>query len=166
MAGFYVNAVGEQYFVAEYEDGKEADEVTSWLELARGIETAEVDDSDETDEKAYYDGDGSTSTEVTGGTYGYKFEGDRYKGDPAQDLIAGKRFKKGKDRYLFLKHVQDDGTGEAGVAVVTDIVVTGGDANEKGAFECAIHYNERPVEVSAKAGTSTSSTPSTSSAGA
>jgi hypothetical protein len=155
MAGFYVNAVGDQYFVAEYDEGKTADKVTSWLELAKGIETVETDDDDETDEKAYYDGDGSTSTEVTGGTYGYSFSGDRYRGDAAQDLIAGKRFKKGRDRYVFLKHVQEDGTGEMGLAVVQDIVDGGGDANAKGAFECSIHYNEPPVDVSGSGATVT-----------
>ena len=94
----------------------------AWKWLADGVTTAEAENDEETDEIAYYNGDGTKKTVVTSVKNGYSFEGDYIKEDEAQAIVAGMRFKTGDDRNVWLKVVESDGkTQYVGVATVSKL---------------------------------------------
>ena len=113
--------------------------------LAAGITTVEVNDSDETVDSSYYDGEGVSSTDVTGSTMGYSISGERRVGNRAQDFIASLRGSAGSARNTHLRHIGPDGSYLEGVVTLTDIKAGGGDANAKGTFECTATFKGRPT---------------------
>lgn len=125
-------------------------EKPTWARLGQGISSAKPNDSDETSEDYYYDGDGGSDSAVTGGSHGYDFSGHRYYGNRAQDFIAGLKFKTGAARITDFMHIGPDGRTISGKATVKDIVDNGGDANSKGEFSCSIMYNGAPKVEPAK----------------
>lgn len=152
--GFYLNAVEDRYYIETSGITDEAQltgETAKWAELAAGISTVDTDDSDDSSSESYYDGDGTSTTDITGITTGYSFSGKRYKGDAAQDFVAKMRFQTGNGRIAGMKHVDADGNGEVGMATWQDISVTGGDANDKGNFSVTAHYRGKPATVTAGA---------------
>lgn len=137
-------------------------EEPSWARLGQGVATMDFNDSDTTEDAAYYDGDGLSDTVVTGGSAGYSASGDRCYGNAAQDYIAGLRFERGQKRVTDFKHIEPDGGAITGKVTITNIVSGGGDANDKGAFGCDLtwnsgvayeqpHYEEAPSELSVQA---------------
>lgn len=116
----------------------------TWARLGAGITTVEVNDSDETADSAYYDGEGVSSTEVTGSTMGYSISGERRVGNRAQDFIASLRGTSGTARETYLRHIGPDGSYLEGLVTLTDIKAGGGDANAKGTFECTATFKGRP----------------------
>lgn len=120
-------------------------EVPTWARLGQGITSVEPDDSDETSDDAYYDGEGVTETNVTGSTMGYKFSGDRHYNNAAQNFVAGLRGTSGASRRTDLRHVAPDGRVLEGKVTITDINAGGGEANEKGGFEFTAHFAGRPT---------------------
>ena len=71
--------------------------------------TAEAENDEDTDDIAYYNGDGTKKTVVTSVKSGYSFEGDYIKEDEAQAIVAAMRFKTGDDRNVWFKVVDADG---------------------------------------------------------
>lgn len=140
------------HFVAEITESEdEVTKVTDWLPLAKYIETIDPDNSEETDETGFYDGDGTSTTDVTGKAVGYSFAGHYDPEDAAQTLIASKEFATGDDTKIWHKRVSSDGATElGGKATVTGIVVGGGDAVSYEAFECNIKWDEKPVDPTAE----------------
>ena len=132
-----------KYNIAELTNG-DAGEVTSWLPLAKFISTVEPEANDETEEYAWYDGDGTLTTEVTSARPSYSVEGQRFYGDEAQDLIASKEYETGDDRYIAFQKIDPNGDTFTGKATVSDIVTGGGEAQEHGAFSCTITWAEKP----------------------
>ena len=119
----------------------------AWKWLADGVTTAEAENDEETDDIAYYNGDGTKKTVVTSVKNGYSFEGDYIKEDAAQAIVAGMRFKTGDDRNVWLKVVESDGkTQYVGVATVSGIKIGGGEASEYETFECTISWNVAPKQ--------------------
>lgn len=138
-----------KHFIAEWAADSAATEPTgdAWKWLADGVTTAEVENDEETDDVAYYNGDGTKKTVVTSVKKGYSFEGDYIREDAAQALIASKELKTGDDRNLWFKVVEADGkTQKVGVATVSDIKIGGGEASEYEAFEATISWNSAPKE--------------------
>lgn len=125
----------------------------TWAYCAAGIATVEVDDSEETDDTAYYDGGGVSSEDVTGVTLGYNFSGDRRYGDAVQDYVAGLRGETGQGRVSHLRHVSPDGSAIQGECVIRDIVIGGGDANDKGDFQFGVTFRGQPTYVEPSATT-------------
>lgn len=117
----------------------------TWARLGQGITSVEPDDSDETSDDAYYDGEGVTETNVTGATVGYKFSGDRHYNNRAQNFVASLRGTSGASRRTRLRHVAPDGRTLEGWVTITDISAGGGEANEKGGFEFTAHFAGRPT---------------------
>lgn len=117
----------------------------SWARLGQGILSVEPDNEDETAEDYYYDGEGVAETDVTGVKLGYKFSGNRRYGNAAQDYICGVAHEAGGARKTNLRHIAPNGRIVDGSITLTDIVDGGGDANNKGAFECAARLCGRPV---------------------
>ena len=119
----------------------------AWKWLADGVTTAEAENDEETDDIAYYNGDGTKKTVVTSVKNGYSFEGDYIKEDEAQAIVAAMRFKTGDERNVWFKVVDADGkTQYVGVATVSGIKIGGGDASEYEKFEATISWNAAPKQ--------------------
>ncbi|MDT2919435.1 phage tail protein [Lactococcus lactis] len=125
---------------AEPEDG-------GYLELAKWISGVTDDTDEETDDTGFYDGDGTKETTVTGVSGAYTFEGFYDSEDPAQALVASKKYKIGDDRKLWHKIVSADGKKQwTGLATVSDIKAGDGDATDYEAFGCKLTFNQLPKE--------------------
>ena len=119
----------------------------AWKWIADGVTTAEVESDEETDDTAYYNGDGTKETTVVSVKYGYTFEGDYIKEDAAQKIIADMRFLTGDQRKVWFKVVDPDGkTQYSGVATVSEIKIGGGEASEFESFGCKISWNSVPKQ--------------------
>lgn len=135
------------HFVGKFDPQQPKTEPQEWLELAKWISTVEDDTDEETDDTAFYDGDGTKETTVTGVSGAYTFEGYYDAEDKAQKFIADKKFKTGDDRKVWHKVVSADGKTEwVAPATVSEIVAGSGEAGEYEAFECKIAFNTLPVE--------------------
>lgn len=136
-----------KHYVAPWTSDKVEPGTDAWKWLADGVTTAEVENDEETDDVAYYNGDGTPETTVTSVKYGYTFEGDYIKEDAAQAIIAGMRFLTGDQRKVWFKVVDADGkTQYVAPATVSEIKIGGGEAAEYEAFECTISWNAVPKQ--------------------
>src|SRR6185312_5336674 len=77
--------------------------------VAVGISNVDPSFEDETDDTAYYDGQGFGNETVTGVRASLVFSGHRHYGDPAQDFIASLAFEVGAKRETQLKWEQPNG---------------------------------------------------------
>ncbi|WP_078379159.1 phage tail tube protein [Sutcliffiella halmapala] len=116
-----------------------------WAPLAAGINNVEPDFADETDDTAYFDGEGFSNEDVTGLKASLSVSGHRKLGDAAQDYIAGLVFKVGEGRKTQLKWEQPGGKTITGSVTISNIKTTGGDANTKGTFEFTATFNGKPT---------------------
>lgn len=118
-----------------------------YLELAKWISGVTDDTDEETDDTGFYDGDGTKETTVTGVSGAYTFEGFYDSEDPAQALVASKKYKIGDDRKVWHKVISADGKKQwTGIATLSDIKAGDGDATDYEAFGCKVTYNQLPVE--------------------
>lgn len=117
--------------------------------VAAGIENADPEFEDEVDDTTYYDGEGFGSDDVTGVKAKLTFSGHRKVGDAAQDYIAGLAFEVGEGRKTEFKWEQTNGVMVEGPVTVSDIKVTGGDANEKSEFEFSVTFAGKPEVTTA-----------------
>ena len=131
-----------KYEVAELTDGEIAS--ATYSPLAKFISTVEPEANDETEDFAWYDGNGDVTTEVISARPSYAVEGQRFYGDEAQDLIASLEFETGDARYIAFKKTDPNGDTFTGKATVTDIVTGGGEAQEHGTFSCTITWAGKP----------------------
>lgn len=120
-------------------------ETPTWAPLAAGIASVEPSFEDETDDTAYYDGEGFNSEEVTGVRASVTFTGHRDDSDVAQNYIANMAFEVGEARKTNLKWEQTDGTVVTGPVTISGIKTTGGDANTKQEFEFTATFNGKPT---------------------
>lgn len=133
------------HFIGTYDPEAPTVEPTDWLEVAKWITDISDDTQEETEETAYYDGDGTPESEVTSVAGAYSFEGTHDPEDPAQALIAGLKYKTGDGRKVWHKVVSaDEAEQTVGVATVTAIVAGSGPAGEYEAFSCNIRYDQTP----------------------
>ena len=141
----YKNAL-RGHFIAEDADGTFATPPTKWLELAKWIQTVEADNNEETEDLAFYDGDGTPETDIISVAIGNTFSGFYDHDDPAQALVAGKEFETGEARKVWYKRVSADGEREwAGRATLSEIVIGGGDASAYETFECNLRWDSKPT---------------------
>lgn len=135
------------HFVQEYTPGTETPG-EEWLELAHQISTIGDDTQEETEDEAFYDSDGTPETTVISVAGAYTPEGYYDPTDPAQELIAGKKYKIGDGRKLWHRVVSANGEKEwVGRATVTAIVAGAGDASAYEAFSCNIRFDTLPKET-------------------
>lgn len=134
------------YFVAPVPVGETEAE---WKELAKWISSVEDDSNEETDDTAFYDGDGTPETTVLSIMEGHTFEGMYDPEDEAMKLIHDLKHKVGDERIIMFKIVEHKGSTYSGLAVVTDIVAGrgGGDASEFATFSCGIKFKGTPKET-------------------
>lgn len=126
----------------------------AYLPLERFISNIEANNTSETEDVAYYHGDGTPETNVISVAKGYNVTGLRYYGDPAQDLIASLEGKVGSATKIWHRIIRADGEKQYdGKATVTEIVTDGGEASADEAFSCTITYDQFPVETEVVPGT-------------
>lgn len=126
---------------------------TEFLALETYITNIEAANTEETESVAYYHGDGTPEQEVLSLAKGYNVTGERYYGDPAQDLIAEMEGKLGEGRKLWHKIIRADKEVEfTGIATVSEIVVDGGEAGVNEAFSCTITFDKYPEKTEVPAG--------------
>src|SRR5690625_2355898 len=136
-----------KHFVQDYVPGEEPTE-EGWLELAHLISTIGDDTQEETEDEAFYSGDGTPETTVTSVAQAYTPEGYYDPEDEAQELIASLKYKVGDGRKIWHRVVRSDGKKEwVGVATVTAIVAGAGDASAYETFSCNIRYDQIPEET-------------------
>ena len=135
------------HFIADYDKSSPDTAPTAFLELAKWI-TNVTDDTDESsDPYADYAGDGTESTDVTGISEKWTFEGTYDASDAAQALIASKKRKLGDERKVWHKIVQTDETEVVGVATVSEIKAGSGEAAAYEEFHCVLNYDQIPKET-------------------
>ena len=140
-----------QHLIAPYVDSTKTPE--EFLPLALYITNIEASNTEESEAIAYYHGDGTPEQEVLSIAKGYNVTGERYYGDPAQDLIAEMEGELGAGRKLWHKVIRADKEAEfVGVATVTEIVAEGGEAGANEAFSCTITYDQYPEKTEVPAG--------------
>lgn len=139
--------VERKHFVQAYKPGTE-EPGEDWLPLAHLISNIGDDTQEGTEEEAFYDGDGTPETTVTSIAQAYTPEGYYDSDDPAQELIAGLKFKTGDGRKLWHRVVRSDGKMEwVGRATATAIIAGAGEASAYEEFSCNIRYDQIPEQT-------------------
>lgn len=142
-----------QHLVAPIDEVAPETAPTEFLPLETYITNIEAANTEESEAVAYYHGDGTPEQEVISLAKGYNVTGERYYGDPAQDLIAEMEEDLGAGRKLWHKIIRADKKVEfLGVATVTEIVADGGEAGANEAFSCTITYDKYPEKTEVPAG--------------
>lgn len=137
-----------KHYVAEWTDNNTEPTASDYKLLAKYIKTVNDETDENTNDDAFYDGDGTPETTIVSVAAGYAFEGQYDPEDDAQKLIAGKKYKTGDDRKVWFKVVSSDGKKQwTGAATVTGIKAGDGDAGEYEGFECTIKWNTLPKET-------------------
>ena len=116
----------------------------TWARMASGINDVTPSGNEVIAQDNYYDGEGVSDSEVTGGQPIVNFAGHRKVGDPAQDYIASKYVSYGNARRTHYLQIMPDGTRMEANATLANIVPHGGDPNAKGNFSYEVHMNGRP----------------------
>ena len=142
------NALRKHYIADWKKEHTQAPEKTDFLRLAKNISSITDDTDEETDDKAFYDGDGTKEKKVVGISEAWKAEGIRDYDDPAQNLIASKKRKTGDERKVWHKIVDSvEKTEVCEVATLSDIKSGGGDAGDDEEFGCTLTYNKIAKET-------------------
>ena len=134
------NALTEHYIAPIPEDGQEPE----YMRVARWISNVEPSPEEETEETAYYDGDGTPETDVISVRMTWSFEGMYDDDDPAHKFIRSLEFETGEGRKVMYKQVRQDGTVLEGKATVTELVVTGGEASAFEQLSFTIAWDRKP----------------------
>lgn len=117
----------------------------TWARVGAGINSFDQASNETVSDDAYYDGEGMSSSDVTGGQIVHTFAGHRKYGDPAQDYIASLENVYGESRKTTYRRIAPDGTVLEGNATIANIVTGGGDPNAKGTFSFELRLNGRPT---------------------
>lgn len=117
----------------------------TWARIGAGITSFDPSNNEVIADDAYYDGEGMSFSDVTGGQIVHAFSGHRKYGDPAQDFIASIESSYGEARKTSYKWIAPDGTVLTGNCTIANIVSGGGDPNAKGTFSFEIRFNGRPT---------------------
>ena len=134
------NALTEHYIAPMPENGQEPD----YMRIAKWISNVEPSAEEETEETAYYDGDGTPETDVISVRMTWSFEGVYDDDDPAHKFIRSLEFETGEGRKVMYKQVRQDGTVLEGPATVTEPITTGGEASAYEQFSFTIAWDKKP----------------------
>ena len=136
-----VKNVTTKHFIGEIpKDGGEVE----YFRLAEGILEVGGDNEEETEEFAYYSGDGTPQTEVMSVKKNHPFEGHFIASDPAQKMIDDREFATGDESKLMYKQERSDGKVLEGPATLNDVNVTGGPAEEYRPISGVISWDQKP----------------------
>lgn len=139
--------VKRKHYIAPYVDGGATPAESAWLPLGDGITDISDSTDEQTDDKAYYSGDGTVTTRITGIAGSYDFSGDYLAEDPAQALIEDMKYKLGAGRKVWHRVIRSDGKKQwVGHATVSGIVAGSGAAETDEEFACSIKFDQIPIE--------------------
>lgn len=112
----------------------------TWAILSRGITEISPSPNESTEDKDYYDGYGTPTTDVTSTQIQYEVTGDRCYGDPAQDFIASRALETGDGRKTQFRHTSPNGDTIEGDCTLLNLTPNSGqgEASALGAFTCTI----------------------------
>lgn len=112
----------------------------TWAILSRGITSITPSPNEGTEDKDYYDGYGTPTTDVTSTQIQYEVEGDRCYGDPAQDFISSCALLTGEGRKTDFRHTAANGDIIEGGCTLLNLTPNSGqgEASGLGAFACTI----------------------------
>lgn len=115
-------------------------EKPTWAILSRGITSITPSSNESTEDKDYYDGYGTPTTDVTSTQIQYEVEGDRCYGDPAQDFISSCALLTGDGRKTQFRHTAANGDVIEGDCTLLNLTPNSGqgEASALGAFACTI----------------------------
>lgn len=135
-----------EHYIAEFTAGGTAPAAddAEWLRLAKYISNIGDDTDEQTDDTGYYDGDGTPEKTVTSVAGAYSPEGSYDPEDPAQELVASKKYKIGDGRKVWHKVVMTNGDVYIGKATLTDIIAGAGEATDYEEFSCTITFDRIP----------------------
>lgn len=115
--------------------------------LEKYIKSIEDESDEETEDEAFYDGDGTPEETVNSVVVGYAVEGYYDPADKAQALIVSKKYKTGEGRRLWHRVIQSDGKVQhTQIANLTGIKNGGGEASEYEQFEVTLKWIKTPIE--------------------
>lgn len=134
------NALTQHYIAPMPENGQEPE----YMRIAKWISNVEPSAEEETEETAYYDGDGTPESEVISVRMTWSFEGFYDDEDPAHKFIRSLEFETGEGRKVMYKQVRQDGTVLEGPATVTEPITTGGEASAYEQFSFTIAWDRKP----------------------
>lgn len=134
------NALTEHYIAPIPSDNTEPE----WMRLAHFISSIEPSVDEETDDVAYYSGDGTPETDVISVKMSWEVEGTYDDDDPAHKLIRSLEFNTGEGRKIMYKQVRQNGDTLIGPATLTEPVTTGGEASAHEPLTCTITWNRKP----------------------
>ena len=116
-----------------------------YLWLAKGLKSSSPENNEETDDSAYFDGDGTKEEMVISKTRGRTFEGHRDYSDKAQNFVADKEDEVGDDLVVWYKEVSSDGkTQKEGLARLSEIEIGDGEASELETIKFKVTWTRKP----------------------
>lgn len=116
----------------------------NWAVLADGITTITPSASETSDNTPYWDGEGFSTTDVTGKHITFAIAGHRVLGDAAQDYVAKHFLSVGDELITIARWTDPEGNTVVSLATLTAIVPFGGAANAKQTFSFTLALNGKP----------------------
>lgn len=147
------NALTEHY-LAKYDEDTSSEDI-EWLKLENWISSIGDESDEEVEEQAFYSGDGTPESDVISVKKNHEVEGMYDDSDPAHKFIREKEFETGEGRKCLYKQVRTNGDELVGPATLTDIVTTGGEAQEYAPLGCTISWDRKPEITKADDGEGT-----------
>ncbi|VKM96499.1 phage protein [Streptococcus pneumoniae] len=136
-----------KHYIGPYKEAAPDTPPTSeeYLWLAKGLKSSSPENNEETDDSAYFDGDGTKEEIVVSKTRGRTFEGHRDYSDKAQNFVADKEDEVGDDLVVWYKEVSSDGkTQKEGLARLSEIEIGDGEASELETIKFKIAWIRKP----------------------
>lgn len=134
------NAITEHWIAPMPADETEPE----WLRLSKWISSVGDDPEEESEDTAWYDGDGTPETDIISIKKSHPVEGLYSDSDPAHKLIRSLEFEVGEGRKIMYKQVRANGDELIAPATIADIVTTGGEASDYAPLTCTITWNRKP----------------------
>lgn len=131
-----------QHLIAQIPEGETEPE---YMRLAKWIHTFDPSNEEESEDQAFYDGDGTPETEIISVKLTYAFEGFYLEGDPAHDYLRSIETKAGEARKVMYKQIRQNGDILEGPATITDLVTSGGEASGFEPLQGTIKWNKEPT---------------------
>lgn len=137
-------------FELQYKNNFEIDvtpesDVETFERLAAGITSVEPSNNEETDDSAYYDGEGFSESDVIGAQLVLAVSGHRKYGDPAQDFIFSRFLEIGNARRTNFRWTTPVGEIFEGNITISAIEGPSGEARAKGEIGFEIRFNGKPT---------------------
>ncbi|HFI2691118.1 TPA: phage tail protein [Streptococcus suis] len=139
--------VKRKHYLAPYspDNPNTKPEKSAYLWIAKGLKASSPENNEETDDSAYFDGDGTKEEIVISKTRGRSFEGHRDYSDAAQNFVAEREDAIGDELLIWYKEVSPDGKKQKeGLARLSEIEIGDGEASELETIKFKIVWIRKP----------------------